>query len=246
VKRPTRASEAGRAYLDLQNRARAERRGTQQLLTLYVVERWLARLSASPHADKFVIKGGMLLAAYDARRPTADLDSMIATATVRFRLDVNFGDPVTPAPGLVTIPSLRSGLASLRVLGYPVETVLAEKIATAIALGPANTRVRDYADIYALTGRHTLTRSMARSALLATTGYRDTPLQRLSDAIGNFADLRQQTFAAYRSNLGGVGLLLPADLAEVVTAATAFADPLASTDAVEGTWLPAKRLWTWR
>jgi len=76
VKRPTRGSEAGRAYLDLQNRARAERRGTQQLLTLYVVERWLARLTVSPHADKFVIKGGMLLAAYDARRPTADLDAL--------------------------------------------------------------------------------------------------------------------------------------------------------------------------
>jgi hypothetical protein len=76
MSRPTRASEAGRAYLDLQNRARAERRGTQQFLTLYVVERWLARLSASPHADKFVIKGGMLLAAYEARRPTADLDAL--------------------------------------------------------------------------------------------------------------------------------------------------------------------------
>jgi hypothetical protein len=71
VKRPTRASESGRAYLDLQNRARAERRATQELLTLYVVERWLARLSASPHASKFIIKGGMLLAAYDARRPPA-------------------------------------------------------------------------------------------------------------------------------------------------------------------------------
>jgi hypothetical protein len=76
VSGPTRASEAGRAYLDLQNRARAARRGTQEFLTLYVVERWLARLSVSPHADKFVIKGGMLLAAYDARRPTADLDAL--------------------------------------------------------------------------------------------------------------------------------------------------------------------------
>lgn len=43
--RPTRQTTAGRAYLDLQNRARRERRGTQELLTLYVVERWLARLS---------------------------------------------------------------------------------------------------------------------------------------------------------------------------------------------------------
>ena len=76
MKRPTRATAAGQAYLDLQNRARAEGRATQELLTLYVVERWLARLSVSPYADQFIIKGGMLLAAYDARRPTADLDAL--------------------------------------------------------------------------------------------------------------------------------------------------------------------------
>ena len=34
------------------------------------------------------------------------------------------------------------------MLGYPIGTVLAEKLATAITLGAANTRVRDYADIY--------------------------------------------------------------------------------------------------
>jgi hypothetical protein len=51
-------------------------RGTQELLTLYVVERWLARLSLSPHAEQLVLKGGMPLAAYDARRPTADVDAL--------------------------------------------------------------------------------------------------------------------------------------------------------------------------
>lgn len=48
MNRPTRDGAAGRAYLDLQNRARREKRGTQELLTMYVVERWLARLSHSP------------------------------------------------------------------------------------------------------------------------------------------------------------------------------------------------------
>jgi hypothetical protein len=298
VKRPTRASEAGRAYLDLQNRGRAERSGMQQLLTLYVVERWLARLSVSPHADKFVVKGGMLLAAYGARRPTADLDALarsiasdqdaivslvseiallplddgvqyqtatatsriirdqaiysgvriamdstIATAAVKFRLDVNFGDPITPGPARVTIPSLRPGIEPVRVLGYPVETVLAEKIATAIALGPANTRLRDYADIYALTGKHAITHRTARRALLATTAYRGTPVQRLSDALGNFTELRRQTFDAYRKSLGDVGLQLPADLKALVSAVTTFADPLA-TDAGQATWQPTERQWS--
>jgi len=88
MNRPTRASEAGRAYLDLQNRARGERRGTQELLTLYVVERWLPRLSASPHVDKFVIKGGMLLAADVARLPLNDgVDYFTETATSRIIRD---------------------------------------------------------------------------------------------------------------------------------------------------------------
>jgi hypothetical protein len=39
MSRPTRDTPAGRAYLDLQNRARADARGTQELLILYVVER---------------------------------------------------------------------------------------------------------------------------------------------------------------------------------------------------------------
>ncbi len=98
------------------------------------------------------------------------MDATIATATVKFRMDVNFGDPITPAPGWVALPPLRLSMEPVRVLGYPIETVLAEKIATAIGLGPANTRVRDYADVYALTGIHVITHRTARQALLATAG----------------------------------------------------------------------------
>ena len=100
------------------------------------------------------------------------MDSAIATAVVKFRLDVNFGDPITPLPSRVTLPALRPGMEPVRVLGYPVETVLAEKIATAIALGPADTRVRDYADIYTLTARQPLAHRTVRQALLATAAYK--------------------------------------------------------------------------
>jgi hypothetical protein len=84
------------------------------------------------------------------------MDCAIATAAVKFGLDVNFCNPITPGPNRVTIPPLRPRMEPVRVLGYPIETVLAEKIVTAIALGPANTRVRDYTDIYTLTGESEL------------------------------------------------------------------------------------------
>lgn len=74
MNRPTKGTPGGRAYLDLQNRARRERRPTEELLVLYVLERWLARLAESSHTARFVLKGGMLLAALGARRPTSDAD----------------------------------------------------------------------------------------------------------------------------------------------------------------------------
>jgi Nucleotidyl transferase AbiEii toxin, Type IV TA system len=300
MSRPTRKTSAGRAYLDLQNRARAEGRGTQELLTLYVVERWLARLSVSQYTDQFVLKGGMLLAAFDARRPTADADALarnipndeatvvarvvqianqplpdddgvefrtdtitsrvirdealysgvritmdcaIATAIVKLRLDINFGDPVTPEPELIDLPALRPGEPPIRVLGYPLETVLAEKIATAIALGPANTRVRDYADVYALIGTHNVIHAPAREALLATAAHRQVAVVPLSTAIGNLIEIRSGTYRAYRSALGTDGQQLPRDFEVVVRAVAAFADPLAEDGKQARRWNHRHRNW---
>ncbi len=110
MSRPTRREVAGAVYLDLQRAARQAGRTTQDVLTMYVVERWLARLAVSPHADDFVLKGGMLLAAFGQRRTTVDadtrvknlvrvaMDAHLSTANVKLKIDVSFGDPITPAP----------------------------------------------------------------------------------------------------------------------------------------------------
>ena len=46
------------------------------VLTRYAVERFLYRLSRSPYADRFVLKGALLLLAWlgDSLRPTRDAD----------------------------------------------------------------------------------------------------------------------------------------------------------------------------
>ncbi len=64
------------AYRALQRLARAEGRTTQQAFELYVHERFLARLANSRFAERLVLKGGMLLAALDARRATRDADML--------------------------------------------------------------------------------------------------------------------------------------------------------------------------
>src|SRR3954467_4784958 len=77
VTRPPRADSGGRAYLDLQNLARRQGRQTQTLMVIYVLERFLARPEVSGYADRFVLKGRTLLAAWDARRPTVDADFLV-------------------------------------------------------------------------------------------------------------------------------------------------------------------------
>lgn len=60
----------------LLNRARAENRAFQELLQYYAMERFLYRLAQSPHAGLFVLKGALLLTAWQAplSRPTMDID----------------------------------------------------------------------------------------------------------------------------------------------------------------------------
>lgn len=72
--RPTRATVDGRAFLDLRARANADGRPVDEYLTLYALEGFLERLSRSAHRERFVLKGGVLLAAFDERRPTRDVD----------------------------------------------------------------------------------------------------------------------------------------------------------------------------
>jgi len=297
MSRVTRATTAGRVYLDLQNRARREKRTTQELFVLYVLERWLARLAESAHAGTFVLKGGMLLAVFGARRSTADadllarhlandeavvrervvevantslddgveylvdtiavqsireddlyagvritMDSLVSAARVKLKLDVNFGDPVTPDPQLIGLPSQLPGEPDVPVLGYPIETVLAEKASTAIALGAANSRVRDYVDLYALTSVHPLPYRDVRAALDATTTHRGVALRPLSEVIGDLATTRQSAYRAFKQRLGADGAYLPDDFADVVAAVVAFVDPLVTGGGSD--WSPADRRWS--
>src|SRR6202021_4075668 len=74
MERPTKATTAGQAFLALRSKALSAGRTTAEYLRLYALEGFLLRLAHSPHKDMFVLKGGVLLAAYGLRRPTTDID----------------------------------------------------------------------------------------------------------------------------------------------------------------------------
>ncbi|WP_329427163.1 nucleotidyl transferase AbiEii/AbiGii toxin family protein [Streptosporangium sp. NBC_01495] len=72
---PTRDTTAGRVYNDLRNLARRTGRSTDEIMVEYVLERFLYRMGLSPVGGRhFILKGGLLLAQFGARRMTRDID----------------------------------------------------------------------------------------------------------------------------------------------------------------------------
>ena len=63
------------------------------------------------------------------------------------QVDLGFGDAVVPPPVWISYPSMLDFDAP-RLLGYPAEVTAAEKLHAIVIRGRANTRLKDYYDLY--------------------------------------------------------------------------------------------------
>lgn len=294
--RPTRETVEGRAYLDLQNLARKTGRPTDELHQLYALEGFLDRLTRSTHVDQFVLKGGVLLAAYDSRRPTRDVDlsasaisndvelvrkliaavltvdvddglffdvaattaelirdgddysgvrvhagGRLSAARLRFHVDVNVGDPITPPPTTVAIPRLLGG--ALRVVGYPIEMVLAEKIVTAVERGTANTRWRDFVDVAALAANQEVDGDRLDDAIRAVAQYRGAQLAPLTEVLAGYPEIAQRRWERWRIK-NQLQASTPENFNDLLAAVISFSELPLSGAAGGCTWYPANRSWT--
>jgi hypothetical protein len=103
-------------------------------------------------------------------------------------VDVGYGDAVTPEPELVLFPVILEGHPSPQLLAYPKETVIAEKLEALVALGIANSRMKDYLDLYVLFGEQAVAQEKIASAIRRTFERRRTPLpQSLPGLSGEFS-----------------------------------------------------------
>jgi hypothetical protein len=79
-------------------------------------------------------------------------------------LDFSFGDPGEVEE--IRYPEILGG-AGIVLHAYPIERILAEKIATMMERGELNTRDRDFADVWVLSRIHTIAAAALRSTLHA-------------------------------------------------------------------------------
>jgi hypothetical protein len=168
------------------------------------------------------------------------LGGRLSRAVIRLHVDVNVGDPIWPEPRQVSLPRLLEG--TLVVRGYPLEMVLAEKIVTAIARGTANTRWRDFVDIYALVRRHGTAAETLQTSLIRVAQYRGTALASLNAVLAGYAELAQQRWLAWlRKNR--LESTIPTEFSSVLDQVRNFADPVIVGEVIGKDWDPIKGIW---
>jgi hypothetical protein len=91
------------------------------------------------------------------------------------QVDIAFGDAVTHLPDLVDFPSLLDPPPP-RIRAYPRETAIAKKYQAMVQLGIANSRMRDFFDIWVMAREFSFAGERLSEAIMATFQRRNTPV----------------------------------------------------------------------
>jgi predicted nucleotidyltransferase component of viral defense system len=260
--------------------ARQKGQAFDLLLTRYANERLLHRLSLSPHRNRFVLKGAMLMTTWfdDPHRPTRDVDFLgygdsapdamlvtfreicaievndgmvfdidalrvelireeieygglrlrttgtLAGARITVIIDIGFGDAIESGLDEVNLPVLLD-LPQPRLRVYARETVIAEKFQAMVMLGLANSRMKDFYDVWILSRSYEFDDDRLPRAIAATFERRGTTIPfeapvALTQAFA-FDSSKQRQWAAFVRDLA---IDIPA-LDTVVTDLAAFLMP---------------------
>jgi hypothetical protein len=170
------------------------------------------------------------------------LRAELAGARVRLQLDIGIGDSVVPEPGWVDYPTLLD-LPQPRVLAYAPATTVAEKFHAMVVWGLANSRMKDYHDLWFLATKVCFDGPELTASLISTFERRSTALPSvlpaaLTEAYWQDASADKR-WSAFVSHLGSDASL---SLGEVVQVIASFLGPvlraIAAGSPFGHTWSP--------
>ncbi len=126
----------------------------------------------------------------------------LSGAKITFQIDIGFGDAVTPGPETASMKSFLD-LPTPELKVYPVYTVIAEKFQAMVQLDIANSRIKDFYDIWIIAsklGKEIDSRPLAE-AIRATFQRRETSLTPEITILSTMAgsDAKEQQWQAFLS-----------------------------------------------
>ena len=161
---------------------------------------------------------------YRGQRVT--LVAFLGKARIPVQVDIGFGDVITPNAEVIAYPTLLA-FPGPRIRACPRETVIAEKLHAIVVLGIANSRMKDFYDLYVLAREFSFDGAILTRAIKATFERRDTEIPTktplgLTKEFGHDSTKAVQWNAFIRK--GGLEQSVP-DLLEVLSQLQGFLLP---------------------
>jgi hypothetical protein len=168
----------------------------------------------------------------------------LENAVIRLQIDIGFGDRVFPAPRRISFPCLLPEMAVPDILAYPAETVIAEKFEAMVKLGEADSRLKDFSDIWAISRTFSFEMPALAQAMLGTLNQRGTPVPAdipfaLTEGFAALPDKQKGWDGFLKRNPPAMD---PPPLTELLADLRVFLGPviraLALPEGAKGSWAP--------
>ena len=127
---------------------------------------------------------------------------------VRLNIQIDFGvgDVMVPGPRMIEYPVFLDG-DTIQLLAYPIESSIAEKLQAMVALGNANSRMKDFYDVWICSNHLDFDADTLRKAIEATFKNRETPIPADDvEALTAFAERHRVQWNAFVRKIGETGL----------------------------------------
>ena len=139
------------------------------------------------------------------------LYSRIENTRIRIQIDIAYGDTIVPKIKKITYPTLLD-FSAPKILTYPPESVIAEKLHAMVSLGLVNTRMKDIYDVVVLARTFSFDGVKIVDAIKATFGRRNTNIPTSTPIAfsDEFIESKEKQWKAFltRSGLESMSLTL--------------------------------------
>lgn len=152
--------------------------GPAEADVLEAIFREVCEVAVEPDGVEFLadsIRANPIREAAFYRGVRITLEARLGNVRISIQADVGFGDAITPGPEVIIFPTLLDFTAP-QLRAYPVYTVVAEKLEAMVLLGEANSRMKDFYDLWFLGRFFEFDGETLVAAIRATFARRGTPL----------------------------------------------------------------------
>ncbi len=140
------------------------------------------------------------------------------------QIDIGFADVITPAPEPLDYPTLL-GHPAPHLYGYPRETTLAEKVQAMTVLEMANSRMKDFYDVWQLIEHFEFDGKVVQAAIEKTFANRNTTLPQEDHIIFSSAFLESK-LVQWNAFIRKLKIENATEMGEILNAIKTFLVPL--------------------